>query len=134
MIKLEEKRISLEEVEERLRALPWVREAAVLPMNVATRQQLGAVLVLTEAGLIQWQALGPGRFLIALREQLRPWLEPVALPRRLRLLPELPLNSQGKRPWGQLRALFDKAPMDINAKEPALGQMEHSASGQAPCR
>ena len=134
VIKLEEKRISLEEVEGRLRALPWVREVAVLPLNVATRQQLGAVLVLTEAGLIQWQALGPGRFLIALREQLRPWLEPVALPRRLRLLPELPLNSQGKRPWGQLRALFDKAPMDINAKEPALGQMEHSASGQAPCR
>ena len=46
----ERKRISLEEVEGRLRALPWVREVAVLPLNVATRQQLGAVLVLTEAG------------------------------------------------------------------------------------
>lgn len=107
LIKLEEKRISLDEVEARLRALPWVSEAAVLPLTLARRQQLGAVLVLTPEGQRQWQALGPGRFLIALREQLRAWLEPVALPRRVRVLPELPLNSQGKRPWSELKGLFD---------------------------
>lgn len=111
LVKLEEKRVSLDEVEGRLRALPWVEEAAVLPLTLGRRQQLGAVLVLSRQGRAQWQALGPGRFLIALRERLRPWLEPVALPRRLRCLDALPVNSQGKRPWSELKALFDEAPV-----------------------
>lgn len=113
LVKLEEKRVSLDEVEGRLRALPWVTEAAVLPLTLGRRQQLGAVLVLSRQGRAQWQALGPGRFLIALREQLRPWLEPVALPRRVRCLDALPLNSQGKRPWSELKALFDEAPLPL---------------------
>ena len=113
LVKLEEKRVSLDEVEGRLRGLPWVTEAAVLPLTLGRRQQLGAVLVLSRQGRAQWQALGPGRFLIALREQLRPWLEPVALPRRVRCLDALPLNSQGKRPWSELKALFDEAPLPL---------------------
>lgn len=108
LIKLEEKRVSLDEVEARLLDQPWVEAAAVLPLWVANRQLLGAVLVLTAEGQARWQELGPGRFLIALRERLRPWLEPVALPRRVRLLPALPLNSQGKRPWAELKALFEQ--------------------------
>ena len=115
LVKLEEKRVSLDEVEVRLRALPWVTEAAVLPLTLGSRQQLGAVLVLSRQGRAQWQALGPGRFLIALREQLRPWLEPVALPRRMRCLDALPLNSQGKRPWSELKTLFDEVPVAATA-------------------
>ncbi|MGY3857461.1 AMP-binding protein [Aeromonas intestinalis] len=134
VVKIEEKRVSLDEVEARLQAQPWVQQAAVLPLTQAGRQQLGAVLVLTEQGLEQWQTLGPGRFLIALRERLRPWLEPVALPRRLRLLPDLPLNSQGKRPWGQLKALFDKDFVDVHAKKSGPEQMNHSLMGSEPCQ
>lgn len=133
VVKIEEKRISLDEVEARLQALPWVVAAAVLPLTLAGRQQIGAVLVLTEAGLAQWQTLGQGRFLIALREQLRAWLEPVALPRRLRLLAELPLNSQGKRPWGQLKALFDEDFIDVHAEKSVPEQMNHSLRGSESC-
>ena len=125
LVKIEEKRISLDEVESRLMALPWVVAAAVLPLTVGSRQLLGAVLVLTPKGQARWQALGPGRFLIALRERLRPWLEPVALPRRVRIQPALPLNSQGKRPWAELKALFDEAPADVQNTDSPQADVQH---------
>ena len=108
VIKLEEKRISLDEVEARLQALVEVESAAVLPLLQGQRQILGAVLVLSEAGASRWAELGPGRFLLALRQQLRPWLEPVALPRSVRRVEQMPVNAQGKRPWPQLKELFDE--------------------------
>ena len=108
VIKLEEKRISLDEVEARLQALVEVESAAVLPLLQGQRQILGAVLVLSEAGTARWAELGPGRFLLALRQQLRPWLEPVALPRSVRRVEQMPVNAQGKRPWPQLKELFDE--------------------------
>ncbi|WP_404837882.1 AMP-binding protein [Aeromonas media] len=108
VIKLEEKRISLDEVEARLQALAEVESAAVLPLLQGQRQILGAVLVLSEAGAARWDELGQGRFLLALRQQLRPWLEPVALPRSVRRVEQMPVNAQGKRPWPQLKELFDE--------------------------
>ncbi len=108
VIKLEEKRISLDEVEARLQALAEVESAAVLPLQQGQRQILGAVLVLSEAGAARWDELGQGRFLLALRQQLRPWLEPVALPRSVRRVEQMPVNAQGKRPWPQLKELFDE--------------------------
>ena len=108
VVKLEEKRISLDEVEARLQALAEVESAAVLPLLQGQRQILGAVLVLSEAGASRWAELGPGRFLLALRQQLRPWLEPVALPRSVRRVEQMPVNAQGKRPWPQLKELFDE--------------------------
>jgi acyl-coenzyme A synthetase/AMP-(fatty) acid ligase len=108
VIKLEEKRISLDEVEARLQALPEVELAAVLPLQQGQRQILGAVLVLSEVGAARWAELGQGRFLLALRQQLRPWLEPVALPRSLRRVESMPVNAQGKCPWPQLKELFDE--------------------------
>jgi acyl-coenzyme A synthetase/AMP-(fatty) acid ligase len=107
IVKLAEKRISLDEVERRLQQLAWVQEAVVLPLEQEARQVLGAVLILSAEGMRQWQALGAGRFLLAIRQGVRPWLEPVALPRRLRCLDAIPLNSQGKRPYAQLKELFD---------------------------
>lgn len=108
VVKLEEKRISLDEVEARLQALAEVEAAAVLPLQQGQRQILGAVLVLSELGAARWAELGPGRFLLALRQQLRPWLEPVALPRSVRRVEQMPVNAQGKRPWPQLKELFDE--------------------------
>ncbi|MDM5076106.1 AMP-binding protein [Aeromonas media] len=108
VVKLEEKRISLDEVEARLQGLAEVESAAVLPLLQGQRQILGAVLVLSEAGTARWAELGQGRFLLALRQQLRPWLEPVALPRSVRRVEQMPVNAQGKRPWPQLKELFDE--------------------------
>ena len=121
LIKLAEKRISLDEVERRLQASAWVAEAVAVPLSLANRELLAAALVLTPEGERQWQALGAGRFLLALRQSLRPWLEPVALPRRVRALPELPRNAQGKLAYAELKALCLQ---DLPLSEPSIANAE----------
>lgn len=108
-VKIEEKRISLDEVEQRLRALPQVAEAAVVLLQNQQRVQLGAVVVLSAEGLAQQAELSPGRFTARLREMLHGWLEPVAIPKNWRFVNELPINSVGKMSQPLLKELFDHA-------------------------
>ena len=98
IIKIEEKRISLSEIERRLLALPGIEDAAVVPIMRGNRIALGAVVVACEqtANKQLW------------REALRAWLEPIAIPRYWRVVELIPHNSQGKRSWVQLQELFDE--------------------------
>lgn len=106
IIKLEEKRLSLTEVERRLVSLPEVAEAAVLTQQQAGRTLLVAVLVLSPYGEVRRQTLSEGEFTRELHQALRGWLEPVALPRRWRIIDAIPLNPQGKRAYAELQELF----------------------------
>jgi acyl-coenzyme A synthetase/AMP-(fatty) acid ligase len=108
IVKVEEKRVSLVEVEKRLEQLPWVKESAVIPMEDAGRLSLFAVIVLTNEGDQTLQELGKGKFWLALRKALRNWLEPIAIPRKFRVLDEIPLNSQGKRQIAEIEKLFQE--------------------------
>ncbi len=106
IVKIEEKRVSLVEVEERLAELEWIREAAVVPLVSAEKTTLLAALVLTPAGWAAREQHGPGRFRLLIRRELRLRLEPAAVPRRYREVPALPANAQGKRVREDLAALF----------------------------
>lgn len=97
VIKIEEKRISLVEVEKRLEQLAWISECVVLPFEQGQRLTLASALVLSEAGQEKVAQIGKGKFWLLLRSELRQWLEPIAIPRRYRVCGEIPLNSQGKR-------------------------------------
>ncbi|PSU26759.1 AMP-fatty acid ligase [Photobacterium phosphoreum] len=107
VIKIEEKRISLTEIEQRLCQLPWIEEAAVLPLEQQQRLQIAAVITLTAQGIEQLDRIGKGKFWLLLRQQLRQWIEPIAIPRRFRPIAEIPLNSQGKRLMRDLENLFN---------------------------
>ncbi|MEF1283928.1 AMP-binding protein [Vibrio sp. M250220] len=106
IVKVEEKRISLVEVEKRLEQLDWIEESAVIPQSEGNRIALCAVIVLTPAGEQEITQLGKGKFWIALRQALRNWLEPIAIPRKYRVVDEVPLNSQGKRQVADIEKLF----------------------------
>jgi len=47
---------------------------------------------------------------MAWRRALRPWLEPVAIPRYWRIIDEMPVNSMNKRVYAQLQELFHENP------------------------
>lgn len=111
IVKIEEKRISLDDVELRIKALEGVLDAAVFPLEQGGRQVLGAALVLSQQGMHSFARLGHGALLQQLRQQLRPWLEPVALPRSIRLFQALPLTNAGKRDGVALRQAFDQTPL-----------------------
>lgn len=120
IVKLEEKRISLPMLEQALTAHDWVAEArlAVVQEN---RASLGALLVLSEAGLHALRNQGRRTLTETLRQHLSQHCETLALPRRWRLLRQLPLNAQGKLPQAQVEALLlaprPKAPQVLEQTE-----------------
>ncbi|MFJ4346012.1 AMP-binding protein [Pseudomonas sp. NPDC089401] len=105
IVKLEEKRISLPMLEQALSSHPWVAEAR-LGMIEEGRAFLGALLVPSAAGLHALRNQGRRALVAALRTHLAGHCEALALPRRWRLLRQLPLNSQGKLPQATLQGLL----------------------------
>jgi acyl-coenzyme A synthetase/AMP-(fatty) acid ligase len=105
IVKLEEKRISLPLLEQALTTHEWVSEArfGVVREN---RASLGALVVLSASGVHALRNQGRRALTNALRQHLVPHCEALALPRRWRLLTQLPLNPQGKLPQAHVEALL----------------------------
>jgi len=105
IVKLEEKRISLPMLEQALMAHDWVAEAR-LGVVQENRASLGALLVLSAQGLHALRNRGRRSLTQELRQHLSQHCEALALPRRWRLLRQLPLNAQGKLPQADVEALL----------------------------
>ncbi|WP_419712367.1 AMP-binding protein [Pseudomonas sp. NFX224] len=105
IVKLEEKRISLPMLEQALTAHDWVAEAR-LGVVQENRASLGALLVLSDAGLHALRNQGRRTLTEQLRQHLSQHCETLALPRRWRLLRQMPLNAQGKLPQANVEALL----------------------------
>ncbi|WP_242209600.1 MULTISPECIES: acyl-CoA synthetase family protein [unclassified Pseudomonas] len=120
IVKLEEKRISLPMLEQALVSHEWVAEAR-LGVVQENRASLGALLVLSDSGLFALREHGRRSLTETLRQHLRQHCEALALPRRWRLLRQLPLNSQGKLPQAEVEALLiaprPKAPQVLSQVE-----------------
>jgi acyl-coenzyme A synthetase/AMP-(fatty) acid ligase/3-hydroxymyristoyl/3-hydroxydecanoyl-(acyl carrier protein) dehydratase len=105
IVKLEEKRISLPMLEQALTAHDWVSEAR-LGVVQENRASLGALLVLSEAGLSALRNQGRRAVTQALRQHLSGHCENLALPRRWRWLRQLPFNAQGKLAQAEVETLL----------------------------
>lgn len=108
VVKIEEKRISLCDVERRLLALDGVRDAAALCVTRNGRQTVGALLVLDNTRPEVWQGQRGRALQLKWRQALRPWLEPVAIPRYWRVVDAIPVNTMDKRVYTQLQELFNE--------------------------
>jgi acyl-coenzyme A synthetase/AMP-(fatty) acid ligase/3-hydroxymyristoyl/3-hydroxydecanoyl-(acyl carrier protein) dehydratase len=120
IVKLEEKRISLPMLEQALIDHDWVAEAR-LGVVQENRASLGALLVLSESGLFALREHGRRGLTEILRKHLSQHCEAIALPRRWRLLRQMPLNSQGKLAQTAVDALLlaarPKAPEVLEQSE-----------------
>jgi len=105
IVKLEEKRISLPMLEQALASHAWVAEAR-LGVVQENRASLGALVVLSGDGLHALRNQGRRSVTQTLRQHLGQHCEALALPRRWRLLRQLPLNPQGKLPQAEVEALL----------------------------
>jgi acyl-coenzyme A synthetase/AMP-(fatty) acid ligase len=102
IVKIEDKRISLSEIERRLLALPEVADAVALQVVRPGRGGIGVALVLRPSV----QAADLPQLKRQWRHELHQWLEPVAMPRFWRIIDAIPHNSQSKRAWPQIQELF----------------------------
>ncbi|SMC18604.1 Acyl-coenzyme A synthetase/AMP-(fatty) acid ligase [Andreprevotia lacus DSM 23236] len=109
IVKIEEKRISLTQIEALLAAHPLVSAARALPLH-RQRDEIAAVLVLSAEGVARLAEAGRAALDKTLRQALVGSLDPIALPRRWRFVAELPHNALGKTTDALLGALFAPAP------------------------
>jgi len=106
IVKLEEKRLSLDAIEQSIQALDVVKNCHVLVLEHEQRQILGCIVVLTEQAREQLQQLGKPAFVNHLKQQLKESLETIAIPRQWRFLSQLPQNTQSKLNKNYLKTLF----------------------------
>jgi acyl-coenzyme A synthetase/AMP-(fatty) acid ligase len=106
IVKIEEKRLSLTELEQRLMAEPWVDEAHALVI-AKSRDVVAAVVMLSPQGFEQLATQGRNLFIRQLRKSLEQWFEPVVLPRKWLFVNTMPLTAQGKIDLQLLTTLFD---------------------------
>lgn len=108
IVKLEEKRISLDQIERLLAAGPLVAEARVLVHEGKRgRAFIAAFAVPTAAGHALLARHGKPALNAALRALLAGAVEGIALPRLWRYLDAMPVNAQGKITVAALAALLE---------------------------
>ncbi|MCF2916195.1 acyl--CoA ligase [Pseudoalteromonas sp. Cn5-37] len=106
-IKIEEKRLNLDELESYLQSHDWVKEAKVVVIP-AKRVQIGAVVVLSDEATKELEQQGKLAVNRALQAYLSNRFERICLPRKWRYIDALPFNSQAKLSLKTLEQYFAK--------------------------
>lgn len=106
IVKIEEKRISLPEVEMRLNQSGLVADCSVVAMS-DRRQYLAAVIVLNEEGKEKFK--NTEKYLINryFHDYLLQYFENVVLPKKWRFMDKIPCDVQGKKHKPEIQALFN---------------------------
>jgi hypothetical protein len=109
IVKIEEKRVSLDTLEKQLMASSLVEEARVIAAQEEhqQRQRIAAFVVLSNEGRTRLAELGKLALNRTLRELLSLHVEAIALPRSWRYLDALPVNAQGKTTHAALLELLE---------------------------
>ncbi len=105
VVKIGEKRLSLPDMESRLREHAYVSETALVDVEVGADTRVAAVIVPTPEGREADQAEGRRALVAALGEHLAPHWDRVLLPRIWRLVDAMPRDDRGKLPRAALEAL-----------------------------
>ena len=108
IVKIEEKRISMTEVEGRLMESELVEDVKVVAMSNDVRQYLAAALVLNAKGREQFK--DTEKFLINrwFHDYLMKYFENVVIPKKWRFMDKLPVDVQGKKHKLEIMALFEE--------------------------
>jgi len=106
IVKIEAKRVSLDEVEARLRELEDVADAVVIARGEPPR--LAACVVPSPTGANFLANQGAFRFNRRLRAGLALYLEAAGLPRHWRFIEQLPRGALGKASQHDIETLFDE--------------------------
>ncbi|OGR96412.1 MAG: hypothetical protein A2016_12950 [Elusimicrobia bacterium GWF2_62_30] len=110
VVKVAGKRLSLDEMERRLKGHPWVAAAvlSVLEDGPPGRAFIGALLVLNPAGKENLAAGGRPAAAREFRRFLSGHFDAVTLPRFFRYAASIPLNSQGKISRADISKVFNQ--------------------------
>lgn len=105
IVKVEGKRLSLQEMEKQLLRCPEIQSCA-LTVCYHNRDIVAAAIVLSESGIATLNALGRKMLAERLRAHLLPHFERLLLPRWFRYVSHLPFDERGKLTQQNLQKLF----------------------------
>jgi acyl-coenzyme A synthetase/AMP-(fatty) acid ligase/3-hydroxymyristoyl/3-hydroxydecanoyl-(acyl carrier protein) dehydratase len=128
IVKIEEKRISLTEIEQCLIEIPLIENVVALKISTH-REMIATVVVLSKSGQEFLQLEGRNAFIKKLRSILYLSFESLVLPKRWLFLNQIPTNTQGKIDISLLKMLFELNPQkfpQIQALNLALDKIEIS--------
>jgi acyl-coenzyme A synthetase/AMP-(fatty) acid ligase len=104
VVKVEGKRLSLPQLEQRLAAHEWVKAACAVALPGV--QRVGVAIVPNAAGAAALERDGTRAVREALRRDLARELDPTLLPRSFRFLEALPYDERGKLAASAIERLF----------------------------
>lgn len=109
IVKIEEKRCSLDEVQACLDKHEWVEQAYVMTLGGLNgeRHYLATVIELNQMGQIELKNTPKFKFDRQLKTYLKDYFEALIIPRKFRYIETMPHNSQGKLNKQELEAYFD---------------------------
>lgn len=107
IVKIEEKRISMTEVENRLLQTGLISDLKVIALSNDVRQYLAAAIVLNEEGKKKFE--NTEKYLINryFHDFLMQYFENVVLPKKWRYVDALPVDVQGKKHKNEIAAMFE---------------------------
>ncbi|MFT3668379.1 MAG: AMP-binding protein [Pseudoxanthomonas sp.] len=125
IVKVEERRVSLDALERQIQAHPAVREARVLLLG-GQRSALAAVVAVNAETGVPDDAAGRRALANALSRHLAGAQDAVTRPRRWRFVPSMPTNAQGKVTEAALTALFrpERPSAHWTLREPTHARVE----------
>lgn len=107
IVKVEGKRVSLNEMNSVMQASELVEQSQTLTIE-RHRSEMVAVIILNDAGVELFKHSGRKRLIALLKKQLSQHFELIVIPKRWRFVSAFPVNSQGKLPRKNLELLFEK--------------------------
>ncbi|MBN2351224.1 MAG: acyl-CoA synthetase [Spirochaetales bacterium] len=132
VVKVEEKRVALNDVENRLYETGLVEDAVVLAFE-DDRQYLAAAVALNAAGRERFRGAPKIEINRFFRGSLRAFFDPVVIPRKWRFPESIPRNPQGKIDRVSVGDLFTPRsragePLDRDGQKPVTEPVVHARS------
>ena len=115
MVKIAEERVSLPEMEERLCEYKHIDKSYVSALNSKDRNIVCAVITLNTEGKKYIIENGRHLFVKELKQYLLDYFPNVVLPRKIRIVNTIPVNTQGKYIKSDINAMFES-----NVAEPIM--------------
>ncbi|MDR1788741.1 MAG: AMP-binding protein [Treponema sp.] len=112
VVKIEEQRISLPEVEGRILESGLAKDVCVVSME-DRRQYLAAAIVLNDAGAKKFAGKEKADINRFWQDYLSGFFAPVVVPKKWRFVDSIPANMQGKKLQAEVKALFARDSGDV---------------------
>ena len=115
MVKIAEERVSLPEMEEKLCNYEFIEKSYVSTLNKNDRTIICAMITLTDTGKRDIIQYGRHNFIFNLKQHLLKYFPNVVLPKKIRIVNDIPVNTQGKYIKADIATAFES-----NVAEPIM--------------